>query len=223
MAEGIQIAIDGPASSGKGTVARVVAEALDYAYVDTGAMYRAVAFLCEERGVSWADEQAIAVLLQGWEFSFDWVEGTLDIQVNGRSVSGLIRSERIGAGASAVAVLPAVRSGLLERQRELAGQGRVVMDGRDIGSVVLPKADLKIFLDANVEERASRRFMEMSRKGIDVTLDAVREDLIARDAQDRNRIEAPLIQADDAIYLDTSGLTADAAAAEILKLAAKHI
>lgn len=223
MAKGIQIAIDGPASSGKGTVAKAVAEALDYAYIDTGAMYRAVAFLCEEQGVPWTDEPRIAALLGDMEFSFVWVDGSLDVRVNGRPVSALIRGERIGAGASTVATLPAVRQGLLARQRDLAQSGSVVMDGRDIGTVVLPEADLKIFLDANVEERASRRFQEMSKKGVTVTFEAVREDLIARDARDRNRAEAPLRQADDAVYLDTSGLTPGAAAEQILKLAAKHI
>lgn len=223
MSEAIQIAIDGPASSGKGSVAREVARRLGYSYIDTGAMFRAVALRAEEEGVAWTDEQGVSDLVCRLRFEFQWLGGALDLRVGGESVSGRIRGEHIGAGASAVAVFPAVRRALLNRQRELARQGGVVMDGRDIGSVVLPDAQLKVFLDASVAVRAARRHAEMRARGEDVSLDAVRADLVARDQQDRNRLQAPLVQATDAVYMDTSHQTVDEAADEIVALAHQRI
>ena len=219
MADAIQIAIDGPASSGKGSVARGVARRLGYSYIDTGAMFRAVALVAKERGVAWTDEQGVSNLVRTLRFEFIWVDGVLDLRVNGESVSDRIRGEHVGAGASAVAVFSAVRRALLNRQRELARLGGVVMDGRDIGSVVLPDAQLKVFLDASVAVRAARRHAEMRARGQEVSLDAVRADLIARDLQDRNRDQAPLVQASDAVYVDTSHQTVDEAVEGIVALA----
>ena len=223
MAESIQIAIDGPASSGKGSVAREVARRLGYAYIDTGAMFRAVALAAEQDGVAWTDEQGVSDLVRSLNFEFDWDESELRLMVNGESVSDRIRGEHVGAGASAVAVFPAVRQALLERQRALAGRGGVVMDGRDIGSVVLPDAQLKIYLDASISVRALRRQAEMRASGRRVSLETVRAELMARDMQDKTRREAPLVQAKDAVYVDTSRQTIDEAADGIVNLVRQRI
>ncbi len=201
------IAVDGPASSGKGTVARGVARALGYQYVDTGAMYRAVALTAEKRGVSWEDGPALAALAAGLDFRFSWDGDVLRVEVDGRDLTSALRREGFGRGASAVSALPEVRAALLARQRDLGRQGGVVMDGRDIGTVVLPDADLKVYLDADLEERALRRHEELLRRGTVVSYQEVLDALAARDAQDRERPVAPLRQADDAVYLDTTRLS----------------
>ena len=218
MGDRVCIAIDGPASSGKGTVARSVAKALDYAYIDSGAMYRSVALLAEAASVSWSDEGALAELIEGLEFDFRWNGDHLRVVVNGTDVTNEIRMERIGRGASDVATYAAVRAGLVERQRVLAQGGGVVMDGRDIGTVVLPKAQVKIYLDASVEERAKRRFLELQEKGQRVRLEHIEAEVLARDEQDKNRAESPLRQAHDAIYVDSTALTPAEAAQKIVDL-----
>lgn len=215
----ITIAVDGPASSGKGTVARGVARALGYQYVDTGAMYRSVALVAEERGVSWKDADALAKLAGGLRFSFGWDGDVLHVIVDGRDVTSAIRRDEIGRGASDVSAHPPVRGALLELQRALGREGGVVMDGRDIGTVVLPDAQLKIFLDADLDERASRRHEELLRRGDLTSYAQVREALAARDKQDRERPVAPLRQAEDAVYLDTSQLTIREATDQVLALA----
>ena len=222
MPKAIAIAIDGPASSGKGTVARKVAEALGFAYIDTGAMYRSVAIIAERTGVSLSDADGLSALAEGLEFSFRWFPGGLQIGVNGEDLCDAIRSESVGLGASHVAVHPGVRQALVQRQRALAADGRVVMDGRDIGSVVLRDAALKVYLDASVDVRAKRRHLELRTKGLDVALDSIREELTRRDKQDKDREESPLVQADDAVYLDTSCLSPDVAARIIIELAHKQ-
>ncbi len=217
----ITIAIDGPASSGKGTVARSVAQALDYAYVDTGAMYRAVALKALERGVPTDSPDAVADVAGALDFAFSWQNGALQVSVDGTDVSRAIRAEHIGQAASDVAVFPAVRAALLALQRELGARGGVVMDGRDIGTVVLPEAELKVFLDAGVDERARRRHAELvARMGPSAPpFTAVRDELRKRDAQDRGRAAAPLRQADDAIYLDSTQLSPDEVCEQVVALA----
>ena len=216
----LTIAIDGPASSGKGTVARSVARALDYAYIDTGAMYRSVALAALKRGVSLSRPMDLGQLTSTLEFDFRWDGAGLRVLVNGEDWSDEIRTETVGKGASDVAVHPEVRTALLARQRALAEEGGVVMDGRDIGSVVLPNADLKIYLDASVDERARRRHAELTAKGLSVTLESIRTEVADRDHQDRTRKEAPLIRTDDAVYLDTTSLSADASARRIVEMVA---
>ncbi|HMV67426.1 MAG TPA: (d)CMP kinase, partial [Myxococcota bacterium] len=162
---GITIAVDGPASSGKGTVARAVARALGYAYVDTGAMYRSVALVASRRGVGWDDEPALADLAAGLSFRFGWDGARLRVEVDGEDVTAAIRADTFGTGASRVSRLPRVRAALLDLQRALGAAGGVVMDGRDIGTVVLPAADLKVYLDADVHERARRRHAEIVGRG----------------------------------------------------------
>ena len=218
-AEAIAIAIDGPASSGKGTVARLVAEALGFSYVDTGAMYRCVALAAARLGVPWSEGPALAALIPSLHFELRFEAGRLAVRVNGEDVSEAIRAETISLGASAVATLPEVRTALLEGQRALARRGGVVMDGRDIGTVVLPDAALKVYLDADVDERARRRQAELAAKGQALTVEAVRDDLRARDAQDMQRATAPLRQAEDAVFLDSTGRTPQQLAQEIVLLA----
>ena len=213
------IAIDGPASSGKGTVARLVAQHLKYAYIDSGAMYRSVALAAQEQQVEWSDDVNLIALVSRLEFGFKWDGETLQILLNGRNVTQDIRQEAIGRGASDVATHEGVRRALLEQQRALSRSGGVVMDGRDIGTVVLPNAEVKIFLDADVDERAMRRHRELTSKGIAIDYATIRADVIRRDDQDRNRATAPLAQAEDAIYLNTTGMSPDEAARRILEIA----
>ena len=218
----ICIAIDGPASSGKGTVARMVAQVLNYAYIDSGAMYRAVALLATEAGLELDDGAALESLADGLRFDFQWDGNELRILVNDRDVSSAIRLEHVGRGASDVAVLPRVRAALLGRQRALAAGGGVVMDGRDIGTVVLPEAELKVFLDASVEERATRRFRELQQRAATIEYERLIEEIRLRDAQDRDRATAPLRQAEDAIYLDTTQLSPAQAADRIVEIARRR-
>lgn len=219
MPRPLTIAIDGPASSGKGTVARLVAAALGYRYVDTGAMYRSVALLGERAGLARQDGPPWAALIGGLDFDLRWADGALAVRVNGEDLSAAIRTETVGQGASAVAALPAVRAALLERQRALGRAGGVVMDGRDIGTVVLPEAQLKVYLDAAPQERARRRALELEARGVQQPAEQVLSELLARDAQDSGRATAPLRQADDAVYLDSTGLDPQAIAAQIVALA----
>ena len=218
----IAIAIDGPASSGKGTVARKVAQSLGYAYIDTGAMYRSVALMAARRDVDFSDAKALSALTDGLNFAFSWSDGALQVRVDGEDVTDAIRLESVGKGASDVSVHKGVRRALVRRQRAMAARGNVVMDGRDIGSVVLPDAALKVYLDASVDVRAERRHKELSARGIVVDLTTVRHEVSRRDQQDKERKEAPLIQAADAVYLDTTHLDPDAAAQTIIEMAHKQ-
>ena len=219
---GFAIAIDGPASSGKGTVARLVAAELGFVYVDTGAMYRATALLAQRKGIAWDDGVALAKMIEALRFELAFDDGRFSIQVDGEDISSTIRDEGIGRGASAVAIQPMVRSALLDTQRAMARTQGVVMDGRDIGTVVLPDAQLKVFLDASVDVRARRRHMELVARGEEASFATVRDELIARDAQDSNRATAPLSQAEDAVYLDTTDLTPEGARDTIVRLACRR-
>jgi cytidylate kinase len=215
----ITIAVDGPGSSGKGTVARGVARALGYQYVDTGSMYRTVALAAKERGISWQDGPSLARLAHALHFHFLWDGDVLHVFTDDRDVTSAIRRDDIGRGASDVSALPPVRAALLELQRSLGAKGGVVMDGRDIGTVVLPNADLKVFLDADVDERARRRHEELLRRGEVIHYQEVHAALVARDRQDRERAVAPLRPADDAVHVDTSALTIREAIDRVLALA----
>jgi cytidylate kinase len=215
----IQIAIDGPSASGKGTVAKAVATALGYTYLDSGALYRAVALVGSRRGISLDDGPALADLIRSLSIRLGWESGQLSLQVAGEELAEVIRSEAIGQGASRVAKLPQVRAVLLSLQRDLAEKGGVVMDGRDIGTVVLAQAQLKIYLTASVEVRAQRRHAEQLSRGIQNSLEEVTAALVARDHQDANREHAPLREADDAVRVDSSALAPAQVVAEIVALA----
>lgn len=215
MAE-IAIAVDGPASSGKGTVARGVARQLGYAYVDTGAMYRSVAMMAARRGVAWDDAEALGAVAASLSFRFTWDGGALRVEVDGEDVTRDIRADEIGTGASKVSAFSAVRRALLSLQRSLADEGGVVMDGRDIGTVVLPEAQLKVFLTASLDERARRRHAELVRRGDSVSFEQVREAIERRDAADSGRAIAPLEPAVDSVRVDTTELSITAAIERVL-------
>ncbi len=219
MTHRIAIAVDGPASSGKGTVARGVARALGYAYVDTGSMYRSVALCAQERGVDWADAHAVAAVASSLRFDFAWDGDALRVRVDGRDVTSEIRTGEIGLGASEVSAHPPVRAVLLGLQRSMGAEGGVVMDGRDIGTVVLPEAELKVYLDASLEERARRRWAELVARGEPTERAQVERDLAERDRQDQEREVAPLCVAEDAVVVDTTAMSIGEAIDAVLTLA----
>ncbi|MEE3420838.1 MAG: (d)CMP kinase [Lachnospiraceae bacterium] len=219
----MKIAIDGPAGAGKSTIAKKVAREIGAIYVDTGAMYRAMGIFMLKKGISAEDGEAIAEASREADISIIYKDGGQHVILNGEDVTGDLRHEEVGAMASCVAKHGAVRAKLVDLQRAMAQKSSVVMDGRDIGTVVLPDAELKIYLDASADVRAKRRFLELEEKGEDHdTLDAIRADIVARDEQDKNREISPLIQADDAVYLDTSDLTIDQVTEKICELARKR-
>ncbi len=202
----VSVAIDGPAGAGKSTLARRLAAQLGYIYVDTGAMYRAVGLYALRAGRDPKDNAAVEGLLPQISLRLDCPDGEQHIYLNGEDVSSAIRTEQAGMAASAVGANPAVRAFLLETQRQMARTQNVLMDGRDIGTVVLPDAAVKIFLTASPEARAARRWKEYQEKGQQVSYEQVLEDVRQRDYQDTHREAAPLRQAEDAVLLDTSEL-----------------
>ncbi|MDW8759609.1 (d)CMP kinase [Streptococcus suis] len=204
----IQIAIDGPASSGKSTVAKIIAKDLGYTYLDTGAMYRSATYLALTNGVEVTDQNRIVDLLTKYPIRFGRDEnGQQLVFVGEEDVTLPIRDNQVTNNVSAVASLPLVREELVRLQQEIAQTGGIVMDGRDIGTVVLPQAELKIFLIASVEERALRRFKENTERGIETDLETLKEEIAARDYKDSNRAVSPLKAADDAITFDTTGVS----------------
>ena len=213
------IAIDGPAGAGKSTIARLAAKRLGFVYVDTGAMYRAIALYFLRKGIRPEDVQTIASLVQGAEITIRYVDGTKQVILNGEDVSGQIRTEEVGNMASATSAIPAVRAHLLELQRNLAASANVIMDGRDIGTCILPDADVKIFLTASTSVRAMRRYRELQEKGMMCNLEEIEQDIIERDARDMNRETAPLKQAEDAMLLDSSDMTLEQVVQAILEAA----
>ena len=205
----ISVAIDGPSGAGKSTLARRLAADLGYVYVDTGAMYRAIGLYASRQGADLHDEAAVAAPPPQTRLDLRPVVGTQPVYLNGADVSEAIRAEAIGMAASAVSAHGAVRAFLLETQRSLAAGQNVLMDGRDIGTVVLPHATVKIFLTASPEARARRRCLELRQKGKDADYETVLADIRRRDEQDTNRPIAPLRQAEDAIRIDTSEIDFD--------------
>lgn len=204
----IAVAIDGPAGAGKSTIARAAAKELGFIYVDTGALYRSIGLNALRKGVDLADTNAIEKSLEGMkvELSFD-SQGAQIVLLNGEDVSSLIRTPEVSMSASKVSAVPAVRAFLLDLQRNMAKTQSVIMDGRDIGTVVLPNAEVKIFLTASPEIRAKRRFDELIEKGQEVKYEDVLADVIERDYNDSHREIAPLKPAEDSKFADTSGLT----------------
>ncbi|BFJ84213.1 (d)CMP kinase [Ruthenibacterium sp. CLA-JM-H11] len=201
----IAIAIDGPSGAGKSTLARRLAAWFGYIYVDTGAMYRTVGLCAVKNGVNPKDADGVAALLPRTEIRLAYQDGTQHVFLNGEDVSGQIRTEQISMAASDVSAIPAVRAFLLDTQRSLAEKNNVLMDGRDIGTVILPHAQIKIFLTASPEERARRRYEELQARGETVSYETVLEDVRRRDDQDSNRALAPLKPAPDAVLVDTTG------------------
>jgi len=203
------VAIDGPAGAGKSTVTRRVAERLGYLLVDTGAIYRSVALAAERRHVDWSDETRVGELARSLAADSSIVLEQQRVLLDGDDVSTAIRTQKIGEGASRVSAIPAVRDALLEMQRQAGRAGGVVLEGRDIGTVVFPDAEAKFFLTASVEVRAERRRKELAERGQTVDIETVRREVIERDERDSNRPVAPLKQAPDAVLVDSSGLGID--------------
>lgn len=201
------IAIDGPASSGKSTIAKRLADIYDLVYIDTGAMYRSLTYLALQNNISVEDESKLMGLLGKTEIVLERKDEGQSVLVNGEDITDAIRQNDVTNNVSVVSSYSSVRKELVKRQQEMAQHVGVVMDGRDIGTVVLPDAEVKIYLVASVEERAERRYLENKQKGIETDYEQLKEEIIARDYYDMNREVSPLEQAEDAIRLDTTGLT----------------
>lgn len=212
---GYNVAIDGPAGAGKSTIAKMVAKEKGYIYVDTGAMYRALAIHFLKKNAEPADTDAIIEACRDAEVSIRYENGVQQVYLNGENVTSMLRTEEVGNMASRTSAVPQVREKLLELQRTLARDNDVIMDGRDIGTNILPDADVKIFLTASVETRAKRRYDELTEKGEKCDLDQIEKDIEERDARDMNRETAPLRKADDAILVDSSNMTIPEVVSEI--------
>ncbi len=215
---GINIAIDGPAGAGKSTIAKLIAAKKGYIYVDTGAMYRAMALFLLREGVDSADTAAIDEKCREADITIGYEEGAQIVYLNGENVNGLIRTEEVGKMASASSPNPNVRKKLVELQQKLAAGADVVMDGRDIGTCVLPNAQVKVFLTADSHERALRRYKELTEKGESCDLAVIEKDIIERDRQDMTREISPLKQAEDAVLVDSSHMTVEEVADAIISL-----
>lgn len=212
----INVAIDGPGGAGKSTISRRLARELGYIYVDTGALYRAVGLYCIQNNVPMSDLSAVEAALGGIELSLGFSGGEQRVYLNAKDVSVDIRMPEVSMAASAVSAIPAVRSFLFNLQKDIARSNNCIMDGRDIGTVVLPQAQVKIFLTASPEERARRRYDELTAKGVEADYNTVLDELIQRDRQDSTRAAAPLRPADDAQLIDTTGKDFEASV-ELLK------
>lgn len=219
MLKKIGIAIDGPAGAGKSTIAKIISKSLGIIYLDTGAMYRSVALKAIREGINTKDEEKLSNLVEKTDIKVTYSGDEQRIILDGEDVTKKIRTKEVSIGASDVSAVPAVRIKMVELQREIADKNSVVMDGRDIGTYVLPNADYKFFLTASVEERARRRFKEQIEKGVkDITLEEVKKDIEYRDKNDSSRDFAPLRKAEDAIEIDTTNISAQEVANRILSI-----
>lgn len=216
----INIAIDGPAGAGKSTIAKMVSAKLGYIYVDTGALYRTAALYITENNIP---DEEIEKSLENADISLKFIDGTQRVFLGGRDVSELIRTPEISMAASRTSAVPVVRAYLFETQKKIARENNVIMDGRDIGTVVLPDAEVKIFLTASAEERANRRYKELAEKPDCPPYEDILRDIIQRDYQDMHRETAPLRQADDAVLVDTTNLNLEQSAEEIVKIITERI
>lgn len=223
MTIGLQVAIDGPASAGKSTVAKKVAKKFGYVYCDTGAMYRAVTLAALQQGLVMTDTEKISELVKQIKITFQPAEPEQRVFINGQEVTRDIRLPKVAKNVSAVAAIPTVRQEMTKQQRQIAAEGGIVMDGRDIGTTVLPHAPVKIFMVATAHERARRRYLENKQKGITTTsLEELQRAIELRDQKDSTRKVSPLTQASDAVRLDTTNLTIDEVVAEISKIIKKN-
>lgn len=223
MEKGLQVAIDGPASSGKSTVAKIIAKRFGYVYCDTGAMYRSVTWAALENGIDVSDTKQLIDLARRIKITFEPGQPDQRVFVDGHEVTKDIRTEKIAANVSAVAAIPEVRAQMVEQQRQIAQAGGIVMDGRDIGTTVLPDAQVKVFLVASAHERARRRYEENLQKGLATqSLDELEAAIKLRDQKDSTRKVSPLTQAKDAILIDTTSLTIDQVVDEISALIKKN-
>lgn len=215
---GYNVAIDGPAGAGKSTIAKLVAKEKGYVYVDTGAMYRGLAIHFLENGIEAEEKEKIAEACKDADVTIRYEDGQQQVYLNGKNITAKLREEAVGNMASKSSAIPEVRAKLLELQRELARKEDVIMDGRDIGTCVLPDADVKVFLTASVETRAKRRYDELVEKGVACDLEEIARDIAERDERDSTREIAPLKQAEDALLVDSSYMTIEEVVAAIVKL-----
>ena len=215
----MNIAIDGPAGAGKSTIARLAAKELGFIYVDTGAMYRAIALYFISNDTDTDDETSLKAALDNININIVYEEGVQHVFLNLMDVSAEIRNEKVGNVASTTSALKPVREKLLDLQRDIAAKNDVIMDGRDIGTNILPNAELKIYLTASVDVRADRRFKELKEHGENPDIEVIKKDIETRDYQDMNREIAPLKQAEDAVYLDTSDMSISEVVDKIIELA----
>lgn len=222
MKNKMQIAIDGPASAGKSTVAKILAKKLGYVYCDTGAMYRALTYMALMNKVSLADEKQLVSLLDEMTISFRQEVDGQRVLVNHQDVTDEIREANVSQNVSEVSAHSGVREALVRQQQEIAAQSDIVMDGRDIGTIVLPNAPVKIFLIASVAERAQRRYEENKAKGMTVELEQIKKEIEERDYKDTTRKVSPLVKAEDAIELDTTGLSIEQVVEKIEQIIQKH-
>ena len=206
---GINVALDGPSGAGKSTIAKAVAKKLEYVYVDTGAMYRSIAYYVISKGAELSDPEQIKPLLGEISIKLCYTEAGQRVMLNDEDVSDKIRTPEISMGASKVSAIPEVREFLLELQKNIAKENNIIMDGRDIGTTILPNAEVKIYLTASADTRAKRRALEYEQKGESFDLDQIRKDIIERDERDMNREISPLKQADDAVLVDSSEMGID--------------
>lgn len=212
------IAIDGPAGAGKSTIAKRVAKELGFIYVDTGAMYRSMALYFIRNGIKAQEEEKISAACKEIEVSIEYENGEQQVILNGENVNAYIRTEEVSMMTSDTSKYPSVREKLLSLQRDLAKKKDVIMDGRDIGTCVLPDADLKVYLTASSAERARRRYKEQQERGIECDFDQIERDIIARDQQDMNREISPLRQAEDAVLVDASDMTIEEVVNQVISL-----
>lgn len=220
---GLQVAIDGPASAGKSTVAKLVATKFNYIYCDTGAMYRAITYKVLQNKVDLDDEAAITKIVQNSVISFKPTENGQKVFIDGEDITEAIRSEKVTNSVSAVSAIGSVRKQLSDQQQTLAANGGIVMDGRDIGSTVLPNAEVKIFLIASVDERAERRYKENIAKGMDTSLEVLKQEIRDRDYKDSHRALSPLVEAKDAIEVDTTSMTINEVVEKISTIIEKYL
>lgn len=218
-----QIAIDGPSGAGKSTVAKALAAKMGIVYVDTGALYRTIGYYVRSKNADPKNAEAVEALLPQIELKLGYENGTQQVYLNGEAMGDRIRTPEMSMYASAVSAIPAVRAFLLDTQRSIARENSVVMDGRDIGTVILPNANVKIFLTASDECRAMRRYEELKAKGMETDYESVLADMIQRDRNDRNRAVAPAVAAPDAITFDNSGMSPDECTEAILALVREKI
>ena len=214
----VQIAIDGPAGAGKSTLAKAAARAMGFIYVDTGAIYRTVGFAAKRAGIAPDDAAGVTALLPGLSIDITYIGDTQHMLLDGEDVSDWIRTPEMSDYASNVSAMPAVRAYLMHMQRQMAERYNVIMDGRDIGTVVLPNAGLKVFLTAAVEKRAARRHLELAEKGINTTFEEVLRDMRIRDERDSNRSAAPLRQAEDAVLFDSTDYSPEECVERLLEI-----
>ncbi|MCF2909315.1 (d)CMP kinase [Pseudoalteromonas sp. DL2-H2.2] len=219
------ITVDGPSGSGKGTVCRLLAEKLDWDVLDSGAIYRVLSLAAIHHHIALDNEEALVPLAANLDVQFpiDSVTKKIKVILEGEDVTHTIRNEEVGAAASKIAALPRVREALLRRQRAFRSESGLIADGRDMGTVVFPNAELKIYLTASAQERAKRRYLELKDKGLDVTLDGLLSEIEARDDRDMNRKVAPLVPADDAVVVDTTELDAEQVFAKVITLVQEAI